>query len=179
VVLVSGPSQQTAPAGVELIAVRSAHEMEAAVQQQAAGADIVVMAAAVADYTPDRRAPGKIEKGDAPLDLRLVPAPDILAGLGRARGTGDKPVLVGFAAESGDPAARGRAKLLRKRVDFIVANDISRSDAGFDADTNAVVIISAGRDEAVPLAPKSEIAAMILDRAEQRLTAKNLSRREP
>ena len=179
VVLVSGPSQQAAPAGVELICVRSAHEMEAAVQQQAAGADIVVMAAAVADYTPDRRAAGKIEKSDAPLDLRLVPAPDILAGLGRARGTGDKPVLVGFAAESGDPTARGREKLLRKRVDFIVANDISRSDAGFDADTNAVVIISAGRDEAVPLAPKSEIAAMILDRAEQRLTAKNLSRREP
>jgi phosphopantothenoylcysteine decarboxylase / phosphopantothenate---cysteine ligase len=179
VVLVSGPSQQAAPAGVELICVRSAHEMEAAVQQQAAGADIVVMAAAVADYTPDRRAPGKIEKADAPLDLRLVPAPDILAGLGRARGTSDKPVLVGFAAESGDPTARGREKLLRKRVDFIVANDISRSDAGFDADTNAVVIISAGRDEAVPLAPKSEIAAMILDRAEQRLTAKDLSRREP
>jgi phosphopantothenoylcysteine decarboxylase/phosphopantothenate--cysteine ligase len=179
VVLVSGPSQQAAPAGVELICVRSAHEMEAAVQQQAAGADIVVMAAAVADYTPDRRAPGKIEKADAPLDLRLVPAPDILAGLGRARGTSDKPVLVGFAAESGDPTARGREKLLRKRVDFIVANDISRSDAGFDADTNAVVIISAGRAEAVPLAPKSEIAAMILDRAEQRLTAKDLSRREP
>jgi phosphopantothenoylcysteine decarboxylase/phosphopantothenate--cysteine ligase len=179
VVLVAGPSQQTPPAGVELIAVRSAHEMQAAVQQQAAGADIVVMAAAVADYTPDRRAAGKLERGDAPLDLRLVPAPDILAGLGHARGTGRTPVLVGFAAESGDPTVRGREKLLRKRVDFIVANDISRSDAGFDADTNAVVIISAERDEAVPLAPKSEIAATILDRAEQRLTVQNLSRREP
>ena len=88
VVLVSGPSQQTPPAGVEVIAVRSAHEMQAAVQQHAAGADIVVMAAAVADYTPDRRAAGKLERTDAPLDLRLVPAPDILAGLGRARGDG-------------------------------------------------------------------------------------------
>ena len=179
VVLVSGPSQQTPPAGVEVIAVRSAHEMQAAVQQQAFGADIVVMAAAVADYTPDRRAAGKLERSDAPLDLRLVPAPDILAGLGRARGAGHTPVLIGFAAESGDPAVRGREKLVRKNVDFIVANDISRSDAGFDADTNAVVIISAERDEVVPLAPKSEIAATILDRAEQRLTARNLSRREP
>ena len=76
------------------------------------------------------------------------------------------------------PRADARS-CVRKQVDFIVANDISRSDAGFDADTNAVVIISAEGDEAVPLAPKSEIAAMILDRAEQRLTARNLSRREP
>jgi phosphopantothenoylcysteine decarboxylase/phosphopantothenate--cysteine ligase len=179
VVLVSGPSQLTSPAGVELIAVRGAREMEAAVIRHAAGADIVVMAAAVADYTPARPAAGKIEKADAPLDLRLVPTADILAGLGRARGAGQTPVLVGFAAESGDPVARGREKLLRKRVDLIVANDISRSDAGFDADTNEVVLISAGRDEAIPLAPKSEIAAAILDRAEHELAARTLSPRQP
>jgi phosphopantothenoylcysteine decarboxylase / phosphopantothenate---cysteine ligase len=180
VVLVSGPTQLTAPAGVELIPVRSAHQMQAAVQQHVSGSDIVVMAAAVADYTPDRGpAAGKLEKARAPLDLRLVPTPDILAGLGHARGAGRTPVLVGFAAESGDPAARGREKLLRKRVDFIVGNDISRCDAGFDAETNAVVIISAERNEEIPLAPKPEIAAAILDRAEQELAARNLSRREP
>ena len=127
--------------------VRSAHEMQAAVQQHAADADIVVMAAAVADYTPDGAgATGKIEKADAPLDLRLVPTPDILADLGRARGAGATPVLVGFAAESGDPVAtRPREAASASGVDLIVANDISRSDAGFDAETNAVVIISAER----------------------------------
>jgi phosphopantothenoylcysteine decarboxylase/phosphopantothenate--cysteine ligase len=177
VVLVSGPSRLAPPAGVEMIAIRSALEMQAALQPHAAAADIVVMAAAVADYRPERgRTAGKIEKADAPLELRLVPTPDILAGLSRARGAGAKPVLVGFAAESGDPASRGREKLLRKQVDFIVANDISRSDAGFDADTNAVIIISPEGDEAVPVAPKSDIAAVILDRAERKLQAQSSGR---
>ena len=113
----------------------------------------------------------KIEKTDAPLELRLVRTPDILAELGRFRGTSDKPVLVGFAAESGDPVPRGRDKLLRKQADFIVANDISRDDAGFEADANAVTIISKDGEEAIALAPKTEIAARILDRAEARLAA--------
>jgi phosphopantothenoylcysteine decarboxylase/phosphopantothenate--cysteine ligase len=177
VVLVSGPSQLAPPAGVEMIAIRSALEMQTALQPHAAEADIVVMAAAVADYRPERgRTAGKIEKADAPLELRLVPTPDILAALSRARGAGAKPVLVGFAAESGDPASRGREKLLRKQVDFIVANDISRSDAGFDADTNAVIIITPEGDEAVPVAPKSDIAGVILDRAERKLQAQSSGR---
>src|SRR6185503_13670610 len=142
VVLISGPSSLSAPAGVELVSVRSAAEMHAAVQQQAMGSDIVVMAAAVADYTPEQAAPNKIEKSDGPLELRLVRTADILAELGRMRGENAKPVLVGFAAESGNPVERGRAKLLRKHVDFIIANDITRVDAGFDADTNAGTIIS-------------------------------------
>jgi phosphopantothenoylcysteine decarboxylase/phosphopantothenate--cysteine ligase len=172
VVLVSGPSHLAPPPGVEVVPVRSAREMQAAVQQHAADSDIVVMAAAVADYTPDRGpAAGKIEKTDAPLELRLVRTPDILAELGRFRGTSDKPVLVGFAAESGDPVPRGRDKLLRKQADFIVANDISRDDAGFEADANAVTIISKDGEEAVALAPKTEIAARILDHAEGRLKA--------
>jgi phosphopantothenoylcysteine decarboxylase / phosphopantothenate---cysteine ligase len=177
VVLVSGPSQLAPPAGVELIAVRSAEEMQAAMQRHSAEADIVVMAAAVADYRPDRgRATGKLERADAPLELRLVATPDILAGLSRARGASARPVRVGFAAESGDPAARGREKLLRKKVDFIVANDISRSDAGFDAETNAVTIISAEGDEDLPVAPKADIAAVILDRAERKLEAQSSGR---
>ena len=172
VVLVSGPSHLAPPPGVEVVPVRSAREMQAAVQQHAADSDIVVMAAAVADYTPDRGpAGGKIEKTDAPLELRLVRTPDILAELGRSRGMADKPVLVGFAAESGDPVPRGRDKLLRKQADFIVANDISRDDTGFEADTNAVTIISKDGEEAVALASKTEIAARILDRAEVRLNA--------
>jgi phosphopantothenoylcysteine decarboxylase/phosphopantothenate--cysteine ligase len=165
VVLVTGPSHLARPAGVEVVQVRSADEMHKAIVPHAAQADIVVMAAAVADYTPER-VPGKIEKSDAPMDLRLVRTADILAELGRARGAADRPVLVGFAAESGDPVARGRQKLLRKKVDLIVANDIAVDGAGFDADDNAVTIISRDGDEAVPLAPKSQIAVRILDRAE-------------
>ncbi len=168
VVLVTGPSHLSRPAGVEVVQVRSADEMHRAIAPHAAQADIVVMAAAVADYTPERVA-GKIEKSDAPLDLRLVRTVDILAELGRARGAADRPVLVGFAAESGDPVARGRQKLLRKKVDLIVANDIAVDGAGFDADDNAVTIISRDGDDAVPLAPKSQIAVSILDRAERLL----------
>jgi phosphopantothenoylcysteine decarboxylase / phosphopantothenate---cysteine ligase len=171
VVLVSGPTHLPAPAGIEVIPVRSAHEMRGAVQQHAADADIVVMAAAVADYAPEARAAGKIEKNDAPMELRLVRTPDILAELGRARRGASTPVLVGFAAESGDPVARAKEKLQRKQVDFIVANDISRSDAGFEVDMNAVTIVSAERDDHIPLAPKAEIAAAVLDRAEARLAA--------
>ena len=167
VVLVSGPSRLDPPGGVEVTAVRSANEMHAAMQQHAPQADIVVMAAAVADYTPKQgRAGGKIEKSDAPWELTLVRTVDILAELGRARGGAGKPVLVGFAAESGDPVARGREKLRRKQVDLIVANDISRNDAGFDADTNAVTLIAPDRETTVPLGPKAQIAAVILDHAE-------------
>jgi phosphopantothenoylcysteine decarboxylase/phosphopantothenate--cysteine ligase len=168
VVLVSGPTHLQPPVGVEVIGVRSADEMQRAILPHAANADIIVMAAAVADYTPDRgRVAGKIEKGDGPIELRLVRTADILAGLGAARGGADRPVLVGFAAESGDPVARGREKLRRKKVDMIVANDISPAVAGFESDNNAVTIISAEGEDTLPLAPKSQIAAAILDRAER------------
>jgi phosphopantothenoylcysteine decarboxylase / phosphopantothenate---cysteine ligase len=174
VILISGPSALTSPAGVELVPVRSAAEMHAAVVRHSSGSDIVVMAAAVADYTPDGgRVQRKLEKSDAPLELRLVRTPDILAELGRARGSAPQPVLVGFAAESGDPVPRGREKLRRKQVDFIVANDISRSDAGFEAETNAATIISEDGEEPIALAPKTEVAARILDRAETRLSARH------
>jgi len=171
VVLISGPSSLSAPAGVELVSVRSAAEMHAAVQQQAMASDIVVMAAAVADYTPEQTAANKIEKSDGPLELRLVRTADILAELGRIRGENSKPILVGFAAESGDPVARGRAKLLRKHVDFIVANDITRADAGFEVDTNAGTIISQDTEETIAVTPKADLASRILDRAALRLNA--------
>jgi phosphopantothenoylcysteine decarboxylase/phosphopantothenate--cysteine ligase len=169
VILVSGPTAQPAPAGAELVRVRSAAEMHAAVQRHATGADVVVMAAAVADYTPERRAAGKIEKSDGPMELALVRTPDILAGLGRARGGKPSPVLIGFAAESGDPAARGREKLLRKQADLIVANDISVEGLGFDSDLNAATLITHEGAELFPAGPKRALAGTILDRAEAML----------
>jgi phosphopantothenoylcysteine decarboxylase/phosphopantothenate--cysteine ligase len=175
VVLVSGPTSLPAPAGVELVGVRSALDMQAAVHRHAAQADIVVMAAAVADYMPRERADGKIEKSEGPMALSLVRTPDILAELGRTRGAGVSPVLIGFAAEAGDPAARAREKLRRKGVDLIVANDISRSDAGFDVDTNAVTLVTADGDQPIALASKAVIAGAILDRAEQ-ILARALNR---
>jgi phosphopantothenoylcysteine decarboxylase / phosphopantothenate---cysteine ligase len=172
VVLVSGPTRLEPPPGAEIVRVRSAHQMHEAVQRVAGQTDIVVMAAAVADYTPaDGAVVGKIEKGaevDA-LALTLVRTPDILAELGRARGSASHPVLIGFAAQSGDPVERGREKLRRKKVDMIVANDISRPDAGFDVETNAATIITAEGDEVFPLGPKTELASRILDRAERML----------
>jgi phosphopantothenoylcysteine decarboxylase/phosphopantothenate--cysteine ligase len=171
VVLVSGPASIEVPPGVEIVRVRSAAEMHDAVRAAAANADIVVMAAAVADYTPQARRSGKIEKGDTPLELRLVRTADILLELGRARGSSSRPVLVGFAAESGDPVARGREKLRRKGADIIVANDISRPDSGFEAEMNAATLVSADGAETFPLGPKTALAGTILDRAEALLAA--------
>jgi len=172
VVLVSGPTRLEAPAGVEVVRVRRAAEMHNAVQAVAADADVIVMAAAVADYAPAEGAHvGKIEKEDGPLELKLVRTPDILAELGRRRAGAPRPVLIGFAAESGDPVARGREKLRRKAVDMIVANDITLPDAGFDSESNAATIIGAGDDEVFPLGPKTELASRILDRAERLLAS--------
>jgi len=138
--------------------------------QRAKGADAVIMAAAVADYMPEAGAADrKIAKGDAPLMLSLVRTPDILAELGRTRGAGSRPMLVGFAAETGDPRPRARQKLAAKQVDLIVANDVSRADAGFDTDTNAAVLISADGEVDEPLQPKTLLAGKILDRVEDML----------
>ena len=170
VVLVSGPTRLDPPAGVELIRVRRAAEMHRAVQGVAGDADVIVMAAAVADYAPADAYSGKIEKQqDGPLELTLVPTVDILAELGRQRAGAPRPVLIGFAAQSGDPVVLGREKLRRKSVDMIVANDITRPDAGFDSDSNAATLISADgpdSDEVFPLGPKTELASRVLDRAE-------------
>ena len=171
VVLVSGPTNLEPPPGVEVIRVRSAVEMRDAIRAAAADADLVTMAAAVADYTPKTPVDGKIEKTDAPMELELVRTPDILSELSKLRGANARPILVGFAAESGDPVARGRDKLARKGVDIIVANDISRPDAGFDSDMNAATLISASGTETFPLGPKNALAATILDRAERLLDA--------
>jgi len=170
VLLVSGPAALAAPANVEIVRVRSAAQMHTAVMDQAPQADMIIMAAAVADYTPRLRAEGKIVKSDANLEVALVPTRDILADLGAARSAAAHQVIIGFAAESGEPTARAREKLVRKHADMIVANDISRTDAGFDADTNAVTLVTAADSEPVPLTSKAQIAGIILDRAETLLT---------
>jgi len=172
VVLVSGPTSLVPPVGALVERVRSAAEMAHAMTTHAAGADAVVMAAAVADYTPERPLETKMPKRDGPLQITLVRTRDILAELGRQRGAAPLPVLVGFAAETGDPRGRARQKLSSKQVDLIVANDISRAGAGFDVETNAAILISADGDVETPVQPKTELASTIVDRIEQMLTAR-------
>ena len=141
--------------------------MHAAVMRDAAGADAIIMAAAVADYTPASPAAAKVAKDDGPLTLTLARTPDILAELGAMRrNTEGRPVLVGFAAETDDVVRKGREKRDRKRADLIVANDVSQPDRGFDSDANAVTIIGPEGEETIGLRSKDEIAARILDRLE-------------
>jgi phosphopantothenoylcysteine decarboxylase/phosphopantothenate--cysteine ligase len=174
VVLVVGPTSINPPAGLaEVVRVRSAADMHAAVLARADDADAVVMAAAVADYAlAGGSHPQKISKDAESLAVTLVRTPDILGDLGKRRASGPRPVLVGFAAETADVVARARAKLAGKRVDLIVANDVSRSDAGFEVDTNEATLVSAAGEEALPLQRKTDMAAVILDRIEQLLAAR-------
>ena len=170
VVLVSGPTRLDAPAGVTMERVRSAADMARAIREHAAGADAVIMAAAVADYTPEHgSAEAKLPKSDGPIQITFVRTTDILQELGQTRGDAARPVLVGFAAETGDPRPRARQKLARKQVDLIVANDVSRADAGFDVDTNAAVLIDAQGEVETPVQSKSALASQIIDRVERLL----------
>ncbi len=174
VVLVLGPSALDPPRGAEVVRIRSAAEMHEAVMTRAPEMDAVVMAAAVADYTVSGGAqPQKLSKqadrDERPLSVTLTRTADILADLGKWRADRARPMLVGFAAETHDVVARATAKLARKRVDLVVANDVSRSDAGFEVETNAAVLIDADGATPLPLQPKTELAAAILDRVEARL----------
>jgi phosphopantothenoylcysteine decarboxylase/phosphopantothenate--cysteine ligase len=170
VTLVAGPTAVEPPPLGEVVRVRSAVDMHRAVLDRAEGADVVVMAAAVADYTPAERSPRKVQKSGESLTLVLTRTPDILGDLGlHRRRTGRGPVLVGFAAETDDLVARATAKREQKHADLIVANDVSRSDAGFDVDTNAVTIVGGGGAETLPLQSKARVAAEVLDRVERLL----------
>jgi phosphopantothenoylcysteine decarboxylase/phosphopantothenate--cysteine ligase len=153
------------PAGVEVVHVESAADMHAAMAAAAPSADVVVMAAAVADFRP--KAPAA-HKTHGLFDLVLEPTPDILADLAAARRPGQ--VLVGFAAETEDVVARARQKLERKGVDLVVANDVSAPGVGFDHDTNEVTILGAdGAVVVVPLSSKRQVADAILDQVVARL----------
>jgi len=172
VTLVSGPTALEPPAGAEVLRVRSAAEMHAVVLDRGLEADAVIMAAAVADYTPAQTSAHKLVKDAETMTMRLVRTKDILGDLGRRRGTSGRPVLVGFAAETGNPLERARAKLDRKQVDLIVANDVTTPGAGFEADMNEVVLVTPGGAEPVPLQSKARVAAVILDRVESLLAAR-------
>jgi len=168
-VLVAGPVSSETPPGVRRIDVETALEMREAVRGELAASTVVVMAAAVADFRPAEVSERKLKKEDLPdgagLRLELVRNPDILAEVSREPGS---RVVVGFAAESHDLLEAARRKLERKGCDLLVANDISRTDAGFESDANAVTLVSPGGDvEELPLLPKPEVAARLLDRIEK------------
>ena len=166
VVLISGPTALTPPAGVEIVRVTNTSQMRDAVMTRADRADVVIMAAAVADYAPSAAAGEKIHKEGPTLTLTLERTPDILAELGQRRTGGERPLLVGFAAETSDVIGSARRKRREKRVDLIVANDVSRDDAGFEVDANEVTIVSADGEDTLPLQPKSAIAQQIVQRIE-------------
>jgi len=168
VTLVTGPSPIAPPSVTELVRVRSAADMHAAVMAAAPLADVVVMAAAVADYTVTGRAAHKVAKSDGPLTLTLQRTPDILADLGRlpSRAAAGTPLLVGFAAETEDAVAKARAKRVRKSVDVIVANDVSAPGVGFDVSTNEVTIVTEDHERHIPLQSKHQVARAILDEVE-------------
>ncbi len=178
VTLVTGPSSLETPPVREVVRVRSAAEMHQAVMTRAGDMQVVVMAAAVADYAPVERAGQKVPKAGETITLVLKKTPDILGDLGQRRlASGAGPVLVGFAAETENVVARATAKRERKHADLIVANDVSRTDAGFDVDANEVTIVDAGGAEALPLQSKARVAAEILDRVEKLLSGSRSTHR--
>jgi len=161
VILVSGPVSLAPPQNAEFIPVRTAEEMRKAVLEQLPQATVVLMAAAVADYRPARPSAQKIKRGSSPLVLELAPTPDILAEIAAQK---DGRILVGFAAETAELAENARGKLKRKGADLVVANDVTREGAGFDVDTNIVIIVRAdGSLVELPQMSKHDLAARLLD----------------
>jgi len=164
VCLVSGPVELAPPPGVERVTVRSTEDMLDACRTRLADHDVWIMAAAPADYRPVHFSPRKLKKGElsGTLHGELEPTPDILATL---RSAGERAVVVGFAAETHDLVEHARDKLASKGLDLIVANDVTRTDAGFGADTNAVTLLGAdGSMEELPVMSKDAVADALLDR---------------
>ena len=162
VTLVSGPTALPAPGGVEVVWVETAAQMRDAVLPRAETADVIIAAAAVADFRPAEAAAQKMKKDQTAPTLPLAANDDILAQLGQRKRPGQ--TLVGFAAETEDAAAHARQKLDAKNLDWIVANDVTQAGAGFDGDTNIVTLLGRGGAEiALPLLTKREVAERLLD----------------
>jgi len=161
VTLVSGPVCLDPPCGIQVIRVTTAGEMHAEVLRLRDQATIIIKAAAVADFRPANYSSGKIKKHQAPSVIDLVPNRDILAELGKTRKAGQ--FLGGFAAESRNHEEEGRRKLLEKNIDLVVANDITSSDKGFDADTNQVILVDREGSTELPLLSKEKTADRIWD----------------
>jgi phosphopantothenoylcysteine decarboxylase/phosphopantothenate--cysteine ligase len=161
VVLISGPSHLRPPVGIEFIMVDTAAEMRTAVLKYYAEVDVVVKAAAVADYRPKAPAAHKIKKHADQMVIELEKNPDILAELGQIK---QHQILVGFAAETQNLEENAQAKLRRKNLDLLVANDVTVAGAGFNSETNLVKLLFAdGRWENLPMMSKKEVAHRIMD----------------
>ncbi len=169
VTLVAGPTNVAIPRGIDVVKVRTAEEMRSAVFERAAAADVIVKAAAVADWRSDSHAGEKLKKAAGPPEIKLVATPDILAELGATPGA-RKPgsVLVGFAAETEPRPEKlvelAEEKRVTKGADAIVANDVSSDDSGFEVATNRAVIVSGGGAEDVGLVTKKALAAAVVDK---------------
>lgn len=161
VLLISGPTNLDVPEGVDFIPVETAAEMHDAVARYIGKMDVAVFAAAVADYTPAAVQPQKIKKSGDTLTLELVRTADIL---GSAREKfGFTGTLVGFAAETENLEGNAREKLIRKRCDLVIANDVSQPGIGFDSDENQVLLVYPDRSETLPRATKVELSLMLVD----------------
>lgn len=161
VLLISGPTRLDVPANVDFIPVETAAEMFETVSRYLAKMDVAVFAAAVADYTPARIEPRKIKKAGEALTLELVRTRDILGSARDPLGFGG--LLVGFAAETENLEVNARDKLVRKRCDLVIANDVSRAGIGFDSDHNEVVLVYPDRSEPLPAGTKHELAMQLVD----------------
>jgi len=171
VVLVSGPVNLKAPAGVETVQIESSAQLCENVLSRGEWADVVIQAAAPADFTPAKVADQKIKKTGDDMTLTLVSTTDIARELGARKREGQ--ILVAFAAETNDVLENAQGKLIRKNADLVVANDVSRSDAGFGVDTNIVTLISRTDVRKLPLMSKREVADGILDRIVELLPGKS------
>jgi phosphopantothenoylcysteine decarboxylase/phosphopantothenate--cysteine ligase len=173
VTLLLGPSGIPEPVGVTVVKVESALQLANALDGAAKRADVIVMAAAVADYRPAKLATQKLKRSElgAKTSIDLVANPDLLAGLGAKRGGKKTPLLVGFAAETNDVIANAKKKLASKKCDLIVANDVAEPGAGFGVDTNRVTLVDAAGAIDLPAGPKTHVAHGILDRVVSLLAA--------
>ncbi len=167
VTLVSGPTDLRPPNNVNFHGVKTTEEMRQSVLEHRDECDVIIKAAAVLDYRPRKKVEHKIKKSEEVLSLELVRNPDILKELGHSKGD-SRPILVGFAAETEDLLANATEKLQKKNLDMIVANDVTRDDAGFESDTNIIKIVHRdGHIEDFPLMTKEEVANHLLDRIKE------------
>lgn len=164
VTLISGPTSLVSPQGVEKVSILSTQDLYEAMLERCPSADIIIQAAAPADFTPALAADQKIKKqGDGGLTLTLRQTPDVAAQVGRMKKPGQ--TLVGFAAETNDVLSNAQGKLEKKNLDMIVANDVTAPGAGFDVDTNIVTFVTRSGLETLPCLPKRQVADELLDRA--------------
>jgi phosphopantothenoylcysteine decarboxylase/phosphopantothenate--cysteine ligase len=165
VILISGPSHLTPPSPAVFVAVETAEEMREAVRGALKGSHALIMAAAVADFTPNKRNKSKISKSSE-LNVTFRKTPDILSEIGSMN---KRPFLVGFAAETGAYISRARRKLIEKGADMVIFNDVTSEGSGFDVDTNEITIIEKKGKSSFPLMTKDAVADAILDRIVKRL----------